>query len=86
MLKRRRTQKLKRNVIYSTATRRRVMLRKLHKKIIWRRRMFAMQQMAETLANGRRGERCRHRSIRVMPTGFTALVTPGWSSRNSPHG
>ena len=27
MLKRRRTQKLKRNVIYSTATRRRVMLR-----------------------------------------------------------
>ncbi|MBH0022193.1 hypothetical protein I6F65_18970 [Pseudoalteromonas sp. SWXJZ94C] len=45
MLKRRRTQKLKRNVIYSTATRRRVMLRKLHKKIIWRRRMFAMQQM-----------------------------------------
>lgn len=48
MLKRRRTQKLKRNVIYSTATRRRVMLRKLHKKIIWRRRMLAMQQMAET--------------------------------------
>lgn len=48
MLKRRRTQKLKRNVIYSTATRRRVTLRKLHKKIIWRRRMFAMQQMAET--------------------------------------
>ncbi len=48
MLKRRRTQRLKRNVIYSTATRRRVMLRKLHKKIIWRRRMFAMQQMAES--------------------------------------
>ncbi len=47
MLKRRRTQKLKRNVIYSTATRRRVMLRKLHKKIIWRRRMFAVQEMAE---------------------------------------
>lgn len=45
MLKRRRTQKLKRNVIYSTATRRRIMLRGLHKKIIWRRRMFAMQQM-----------------------------------------
>ena len=47
MLKRRRTQKLKRNVIYSTATRRRVMLRKLHKKIIWRRRMFAVQEMAK---------------------------------------
>ena len=55
MLKRRRTQKFKRNVIYSTATRRRIMLRGLHKKIIWRRRMFAMQQMEapipEPLAN-----------------------------------
>ncbi len=47
MLKRRRTQKLKRNIIHSTATRRRIMLRNLHKKIIWRRRMFAMQQMIE---------------------------------------
>ncbi|MBW4967470.1 MULTISPECIES: hypothetical protein [unclassified Pseudoalteromonas] len=54
MLKRRRTQKLKRNVIYSTATRRRIMLRGLHKKIIWRRRMFAMQQMeaSDTLPVG----------------------------------
>ena len=47
MLKRTRTQKLKRNIIHSTATRRRIMLRNLHKKIIWRRRMFAMQQMIE---------------------------------------
>lgn len=48
MLKRRRSQKLKRNVIYSTATRRRIMLRNLHKKIIWRRRMYAMQNMTES--------------------------------------
>ncbi len=51
MLKRRRTQKLKRNIIHSTATRRRIMLRNLHKKIIWRRRMFAMQQMIEVDSN-----------------------------------
>ncbi|CAI87388.1 conserved protein of unknown function [Pseudoalteromonas translucida] len=47
MLKRKRTQRFKRKTINSTATRRRVMLRNLHKKIIWRRRMFAMQKMAE---------------------------------------
>lgn len=48
MLKRRHpTHKFKRNIIYSTATRRRIMLRGLHKKIIWRRRMYAMQQMDE---------------------------------------
>ncbi|WP_404341169.1 hypothetical protein [Pseudoalteromonas mariniglutinosa] len=48
MLKRRRTtHKFKRNVIYSTATRRRIMLRNLHRKVIWRRRMYAMQQMSE---------------------------------------
>ena len=47
MLKRRRTHQLKRCIKHSTATRRRVMLRNLHKKVIWRRRMFAMQQMAE---------------------------------------
>ncbi len=47
MLKRRRTHSFKRNVIYSSSTRRRIMLRNLHKKVIWRRRMFAMQQMAE---------------------------------------
>lgn len=48
MLKRRRpTHKFKRNIIYSTATRRRIMLRNLHKKVIWRRRMYAMQQMDE---------------------------------------
>jgi len=48
MLKRRRpAHKFKRNIIYSTATRRRVMLRNLHKKVIWRRRMYAMQQMDE---------------------------------------
>lgn len=46
MLKRRRTtHKFKRNVIYSTATRRRIMLRNTHKKVIWRRRLFAMQLM-----------------------------------------
>lgn len=47
MLKRRRTHKFRRNVIYSSSTRRRIMLRNLHRKVIWRRRMFAMQQMAE---------------------------------------
>lgn len=47
MLKRRRTTRFKHRAINSTTTRRRVMLRKLHKKIIWRRRMFAMQKMAE---------------------------------------
>lgn len=47
MLKRRRTHKLKRCIINSTATRRRVMLRNLHKKILWRRRLFALQQIAE---------------------------------------
>ncbi|MGO2477896.1 MAG: hypothetical protein ACTH7Q_05940 [Pseudoalteromonas sp.] len=48
MLKRRHpTHKFKRNIIYSTATRRRIMLRNLHKKVIWRRRMYAMQQMNE---------------------------------------
>lgn len=47
MLKRRRTHAFKRNVIFSTATRRRIMLRNIHKKIIWRRRMFAMQVMSE---------------------------------------
>jgi hypothetical protein len=47
MLKRRRTHKFKRTIINSTATRRRVMLRNLHKKMIWRRRMFTLQQMAE---------------------------------------
>ena len=47
MLKRRRTHSFKRNVIYSSSTRRRIILRNLHKKVIWRRRMFAMQQMAE---------------------------------------
>ncbi|MFM9587594.1 hypothetical protein, partial [Streptomyces caniscabiei] len=47
MLKRMRTHSFKRNVIFSTATRRRIMLRNLHKKVIWRRRMFAMQQMSE---------------------------------------
>ena len=46
MLKRRRTtHKFKRNVIYSTATRRRIMLRNTHKKVIWRRHLFAMQLM-----------------------------------------
>ncbi len=46
MLKRRRTtHKFKRNVIYSTATRRRIMLRNTHKKVIWRRRLFAIQLM-----------------------------------------
>jgi len=49
LLKRRRTQKLKRNVAYSTVTRRRVMLRNLHKKIIWRRRMFAMHKMNDVI-------------------------------------
>ncbi|MBQ4832193.1 hypothetical protein J8L70_02970 [Pseudoalteromonas sp. MMG010] len=49
MLKRRRTQSFKRNVLHSTATRRRVMLRAIHKKIIWRRRMFAMQQMVDVV-------------------------------------
>lgn len=47
MLKRRRTHSFKRNVFFSTATRRRIMLRNLHKKVIWRRRMFAMQRMSE---------------------------------------
>lgn len=47
MLTRRRTHKFKRTIINSTATRRRVMLRSSHKKMIWRRRMFTIQQMAE---------------------------------------
>jgi hypothetical protein len=47
MLTRRRTHKFKRTIINSTATRRRVMLRNSHKKMIWRRRMFTLQQMAE---------------------------------------
>ena len=47
MLKRRRTHSFKRNIIYSSSTRRRIMLRNLQKKVIWRRKMFAMQQMAE---------------------------------------
>lgn len=47
MLKRRRTHKIKRCIINSTATRRRVMLRNLHKKVLWRRRLFSLQQMTE---------------------------------------
>jgi len=47
MLKRKRTQIFDRRTINSTATRRRVMLRNLNKKIIWRRRLFAMPKKAD---------------------------------------
>ncbi|MFY8273078.1 hypothetical protein AAEU32_02990 [Pseudoalteromonas sp. SSDWG2] len=47
MLKRRRTHNFKRRAIFSSAKRRRVLRNSTHSKILWRRRLFAMQQMAE---------------------------------------
>ncbi|GAP75387.1 MULTISPECIES: hypothetical protein [Pseudoalteromonas] len=47
MLKRRRTHRFKRNVLFSSTNRRRVTRKNTHNKILWRRRLFAMQQMEE---------------------------------------
>lgn len=47
MLKRRRSFRFKRNVLFSSTNRRRIMRKNTHNKILWRRRMFAMQQMEE---------------------------------------
>ncbi len=48
MLRRRRTHRFKRNVLFSSSKRRRVMLRHVHKKILRRGGLFAMQHMEET--------------------------------------
>ena len=47
MLKRRRTHSFKRRAIFSSAKRRRVLRKDTHNKILWRRRLFAAQQMEE---------------------------------------
>ncbi|MFC3031449.1 hypothetical protein ACFOEE_02775 [Pseudoalteromonas fenneropenaei] len=50
MLKRRRTARFKRNVRNASPNRRRITLKNIHKKILHRRRQFAMIQVEEPAA------------------------------------
>lgn len=50
MLKRRRTHQFKRNTRHTTPGRRRVMMKNLHKKVLFRRKSFALMQMVEMAA------------------------------------
>ncbi len=47
MLKRRRVSQLKHKARQANSTRRRVKMKNIHKKVIYRRRMYAMQIMDE---------------------------------------
>ncbi|BBN80759.1 MULTISPECIES: hypothetical protein [Pseudoalteromonas] len=50
MLKRRRTHQFKRNTRHTSPNRRRVMLKNAHKKVLLRRKLFALLQMEEMAA------------------------------------
>jgi hypothetical protein len=50
MLRRRRTHQFKRNTQHTTANRRRAIIKSNHKKVLLRRKLFALQQMDEIAA------------------------------------
>ena len=47
MLRRRRTHQFKRNTRYTTPNRRRIAMKNTHKKVLLRRKLFALLQMDE---------------------------------------